>query len=82
MIINEEEIIGLEIMEEEPNFSYKGCENCGKRYGDNVYPVAAHIQVKKGTTPDWYEIDLCNTCIFAYNNGEPLEEGCKNKFKI
>ena len=48
MIINDEVVLGLEILEEESNFSYKGCENCGKGYGDNVFPVAAIVEMKDG----------------------------------
>jgi len=79
MKINNQQIIAISKVNEddEPYFSYEGCENCGNGLGNDVedYKAVTSFQHSKD---DYYEIKLCAMCLCAYHNGDPLDEDCRN----
>jgi len=75
MEIDGTKILSLEISEE-PHFSWRGCDNCGNRLGNNVYDCNAYFK------EDYFEIALCEMCILAHEYGEELDSECMNKFEV
>lgn len=75
MKINNEPIIALDT-EEEPQFRWRGCDNCANNLGNTVYFTRAHSK------EDYYEIYLCGDCVYAFHYGEGLDDECKNIFEV
>ena len=81
MIINNEMIVSLDTnMSEGTYFSHKGCANCGNGLGNDVEECQAWTE--NDGVWDYYEVDLCNTCLCAYHNGTELDNECNNHFNI
>ena len=64
--------------ETEPEFRWKGCNNCGNGLGNNVFECKAYFN----TFSDYYEIYLCSGCLCTYHNGDSLDDECRNIFRI
>lgn len=75
MKINNELIFGI-TSEDEPQFRWRGCDNCGNGFGNTVYECKAH------TWDDHYDIFLCSSCLLAYRNGDELDDECKNRYEV
>ena len=78
MKINNEDIVSVEIIEDDPSFSYEGCDNCDNGLGGDVYMCKAWVE----GFHDYYSIRLCHSCVLTYANAEPLDEECENIFEM
>ena len=85
MIINDEQIIEIDALTEEPYFHSHGCENCNNHLGNDVQDYACVTTTEKfgdDKVEDWYTIRLCTICANAYYNAEPLDKECQNIYEI
>ncbi|MGD9156940.1 MAG: hypothetical protein PVG39_00910 [Desulfobacteraceae bacterium] len=78
MKINNDFILSIDIVSDEPHFNPAGCENCANGLGNSVYEVKAFIDNFK----DHYEVEICRDCLLAYHYSEQLDKGCNNVFSI
>lgn len=84
MKINDDIIVGIE-SSEESYFTHSGCDNCNNHLGNTVYDCKAFFDQpgrKTGENFDHYNIELCDSCLCAYHNGDELDDECKNVFNI
>jgi len=77
MKINDDKIVAIS-HQEEGCFTHKGCDNCDNGFGNTTFKVKAHIEGFK----DFYDIELCHSCLCAYYNGEAFDKDCKNKYQM
>lgn len=84
MEIRGDRIIGMDTPDGEGYFSYNGCDNCANGLGNIVFDCIAYTEKWRAGEDDlaYYEVRLCPECIYAYHNGEPVDENCKDVFKL
>lgn len=85
MKINDERIIGIDILSKEEYFHSQGCENCNNKLGNDVQDCACITDSEfygKDKVDDWYSIKLCGGCLNSHYNGEPLDQNCQNIFEV
>jgi len=80
MKINDEQVIGLDNCPHH-YFSTNGCDNCNNKLGQDIYQCKAYLK-RERWEEDHCVVNLCQSCLNSYFNGEPLEEDCQNKFHI
>lgn len=81
MKIDDRKIIALD-SEDEPQFRWRGCDNCDNGLGCMVYECEAFPKEGLYKVGDYYEIFLCGPCLRAYHYGGGLDPECKNKFEV
>jgi len=87
MKINNNEIFGLDVGEEEKDakkyFSYTGCSNCNNGLGCDIYDCKAWFWTDEiNRKSDYYEVKICHSCLCAYYNGDELDNDCQNIYKV
>lgn len=78
MKINDDFIVSIDVIDEDPSFSIRGCDNCNNGLGNDVYRCNAYPT----DMSDHYEVQLCHECIIAREYGEELDENCRNIYQI